>query len=80
MAYGSQMREPVEQNPWRNAVMVLITPFENDELWKHKPAQMRKLRPQWLYSLGFFFSDSAAREAAVLFMTAAKPAEPIKYS
>lgn len=60
-ASTSQMRKPVEQNPWRNAVTVLITPFECDELWKHKPAQMCKLQPQRLHSLGLSW-DSAARE------------------
>lgn len=59
-ASNAQTRKAVEQNPWRHALRVLITPFENDELWKHKPAQMCKRRPQWLHSLRLS-SDSAAR-------------------
>lgn len=31
-ASNAQMRKAVEQNPWRHAPRVLITPFENDEL------------------------------------------------
>lgn len=30
-ASNTQMRKAVEQNPWRHALRVLITPFENDE-------------------------------------------------
>lgn len=60
-ASSSQMRKPVEENPWRKTVTVLITLFENDELWKHKPAQMCKLWPQWVHSLGLS-SASAVRE------------------
>lgn len=50
-----------------NAVTVLSTEFENDELWEYKPTQMCKLWPQWLYSLQLSLR-SVAKESYHAFM------------